>query len=70
MLKIVPVDVQLSYKIGVLNHGEQDMFREGTKDVVDGQLFRSGGKFERLEFDSGQVIPRRTPLAQCRIVTC
>jgi len=34
----------------------------------DRQGLLSGGEYERLEFDSPQVLQPETPLAQCRIV--
>jgi len=63
MLKFVRVAVQQPVKICVLNHGEQQKFRDGTQDgVVYGQGFRSGCECESLEFDSRQVIARELPL--------
>ena len=70
MLKFVRVVVQRTDKICVLNHGEQQTFRDGTQDVfVYRQGFRSGGESERLEFDTRQDISRKTPFVQCRIVS-
>ena len=63
MLKFVWIAVQRTVKIYILNHGEQQTFRDGTQDgVVYGQRFRSGREYERLEFDSRQVIARENPL--------
>ena len=71
MLKFLRVAVQLTVKICVLNHGEQQTFRDGTKDgIVYGQGFRFGRECERLEFDSRQVRERETPpVFQCRSVS-
>jgi len=55
MLKFLRVAVQRTVKICILNHGE------GTQDgFVNREGFRSGRECERLEFDSCQVIGRKT----------
>ena len=64
MLKYLRVAVKRTVKICVLNHGEQETFRDGTQDgVVCKQGFRSGRECERLEFDSRQT----PPVVQCRM---
>ena len=64
MLKFVRVAVQRTYEICVLNHGEQQTFRDGTQDgIFYRQGFRSGSEYERLDFASRQVIPCETPPA-------
>ena len=63
MLKFVRIAVQRTYEICILNHGKQQMFRDGTQDdVVYRQGFRSGRECERLEFDCRQGIARENPL--------
>ena len=49
---------------------EKRTFRDVTKDgVFYRQEFRSGRECECLEFDSRQVIARKSPIAECRIVS-
>ena len=63
MLKFVRVAVQLTLKICILNHGEQQTFPDGTEDgVFYEQGFRSGRECNRLVFDSRQDVARETPL--------
>ena len=57
------------YKFCVLNHGEQT-FRDLTQDgVVYRQGFWCDRECECLEFETRQVISRKIPLVQCRIVS-
>ena len=58
MLKSVWVCVQRAEKIGVLNHGEQGTPGNGNYDG----LFDTQSDRERLQINSCQVIPRKTPL--------
>ena len=71
MPKFVRVAVQRTVKISILNHGEQQTFRDGNQDgVVCGQEFRSGLEGERLDFDSREVIAREILLVfKCRSVS-
>ena len=53
MLRSVWFGVQRTDKIGVLNHGEQENFGDGTQDgVVNRQGFWSGGEGKSREFDA------------------
>jgi len=70
MLKFVRLAVQRTYKIRIINHGEQETMRDGTQDYFGyRQRFLSGRECDRLEFYPRQFTAREIPLVQCRIVS-